>query len=93
MADRRLILRRDEIVRPPNKMHQEIVSAINIDVFHKQAPAHIKIMNARRNAKGGIMGITQQHATPETAKRYRDIIITAAKTLNTGVVDVEEHET
>jgi predicted phage tail protein len=50
-------------------------------------------MNARRNAKGAIMAITHQNATTEMAMRYCDIIITAARTVDMGVVDVEENET
>jgi len=58
MADRGLILRRDRIVPLPNKMDQDIASAINRALFHQQAPAHIRIMNARSNAKGAITAIT-----------------------------------
>jgi len=93
MPDRRLILRRDETVPLPNKMDQEIASAINRALFHQQAPAHIRIMNARRNAKGAITAITHQNATAEMTMQYRDIIITAARTVDRGVVDVEENET
>jgi hypothetical protein len=93
MADRHLILRRDDSVPLPNKMDQEIASAINRALFHQQAPPHIRIMNARRNAKGMIMAITDQNATVEMAMRYRDIIITAASTVDKGVMDVEENET
>jgi len=69
-------------------MVQEIASVINRALFHQQAPAHIRIMNARRNAKGAITGITHQNATAEMALQYRDIIITAARTVDTGVVDI-----
>jgi hypothetical protein len=73
-------------------MDQEIASAINRALFHQQAPARIRIMNARRNAKGAITAITHQNATAEMALQYRDIIITAARTVDKGVVDVEENE-
>jgi len=92
LADRRLILRRDENVPLPNKMVQEIASAINRALFHQQAPAHIRIMNARRNEKGAITAITHQNATAEMALQYRDIIVTAARTVDKGVIDVEENE-
>jgi len=46
MADRRLILSRDESVPLPNKIGNEIASAINRALFHQKAPAHIRIMNA-----------------------------------------------
>jgi hypothetical protein len=92
MAERRLILRRDKRVPPPNKMDKEIASAINRALFHQKAPAHIRIMNARSNAKGAITAITHQNATAEMALRYSNIIITAARTIDKGVVDVEENE-
>jgi len=63
LADRCLILRSDENVPLPNKMDQEIVSAINRALFHQQAPAQIRIMNAIRNAKSAITAITHQNAT------------------------------
>ena len=68
----------------------EIESAINRALFHQQAPAHIRTMNARRHTKGAITGLTRQNATAVMALRYRDIMITAAGTVNKGVVDVEE---
>jgi hypothetical protein len=42
LADNSIILRRDEKVPLPNKMDQEIASAINRALFHKQTPAHIQ---------------------------------------------------
>ena len=92
MADRRLILRRDESVPLPRKMDQEIASVINRALFRQQAPAHIRIMNVRRNAKGAITAITHQNATAEMALLYRDIIISAARTVDMGVIDVEGNE-
>ena len=69
-----------------------IASAINHALFHQQAPAHVRIMNAKSNAKGTITAITHQNATAEMALQYHDIIITAARTVDKGVVDVEENE-
>jgi len=92
MAERRLIPRRDESVPLSNKMDQEIASAINCARFHQKAPAHIRIMNATRNAKGAITAITHPNATADTARQYCDIIITAARSVDKGVVDVEENE-
>jgi len=92
MAERRLILRRDESVPLPNTMDQEIASAINRALSHPKAPAHIRIMNAKRNAKGAITEITHPNGTAEMALHYRDIIITAARMVDKGVVDVEENE-
>ena len=77
----------------PNKMDQEIASAINRAQVHQQALAHIRILKARRNSRGAITAITHQNATAEMAMQYRDVIIMAARTIHRGVVDVEENET
>jgi len=76
----------------PIMMDQETPSAINRALSHQQAPAHIRIMNPRRNAKGAITAITHQNATAEMALCYRDIIMTATRSVDKGVVDVEEND-
>ena len=68
-------------------MDQEIASAINRGLFHQKAPAHFRIMKAKRNAKGAIPALTHPNATAEIALQYREIIITAARTIDNGVVD------
>jgi hypothetical protein len=93
MAEIRLILRRDKNIPLSNKMDQDITTAINKALFHQKAPAHIRIINAKRNAKGAISAITHPNVTAEIAMRYRDIIMTAARTVDRGVVDVEANET
>jgi hypothetical protein len=92
MAKRRLILRRDKSVPLSNKMNQEITSAINRALFHQKAPAHIRIINAKRNAKGAITAITHPNKTAEMALQYLNIIMTAARMVDKGVVDVEDNE-
>jgi hypothetical protein len=69
-------------------MNQEIVSAINRALFDQLAPAHIRLMKGRRNAKGAITAITDQNTTAEMALQYRNLMITAAMTVNQGVIDV-----
>ena len=92
MAERCLILRRDEGLPLPNEMDQEIASPINRALFHQKAPAHGRNMNAKRNAKSAITAITHPNATAEIALQYSDIIITAARTVDKQVVGVEENE-
>jgi hypothetical protein len=93
IADRSLIVMRDESVPLRNKMVQEIASVIHRALFHQEALALIRIMNVMRNAKGTMMASTDQNATGEMAMLYRDIIITAATTVHRGVADVEGNET
>ena len=57
MANRHLPVRRVESELLSSKTDQEIETAINRVLFHKQCPAHIKIMDARRNANGVITAI------------------------------------
>jgi hypothetical protein len=92
MAERCMILKRDECVPLPNKMDQEIASAIDRALFHQKAPAHIWILNAKRNASGMITANTHQNATAAMALIYRDVICTAARTVDKEVIDVEENE-
>jgi hypothetical protein len=73
-------------------MEQEMESSINRARFHRQAPAHIRIMLARRNAKGATTSITHQYATAEMAMRSSDIFITAARSVDKGGVNVQENQ-
>jgi len=73
-------------------MDQEILSAINRALFNPNAPAHIRIMNAKNNVQGAITAITDPNATAEMALQYRPIIITAARMVDKVVVDVEENQ-
>ena len=73
-------------------MDQEITSGINRALFHQKGPAHIRIMNARRNANGAITAMKQTIASPKMALQYDNIIITAARKVDKGDVDVEENE-
>jgi len=91
-SDRWLMLRRDETIPLPRKMDKEIASAVNREQFQQQAPAHVRIMNARTNAKGTISAITHQNATAEMALLYRDIIIKAARSVDKAIIDVEGNE-
>jgi hypothetical protein len=92
MAERRLILMRGEGAPLPNTMEHEISSAINRAHFHQKAPAHILIMNVKRNAMGTITAITHQQAPTAMALIYRDVIITASRTVNKGEIDIEDNE-
>jgi len=92
MAKRRLISNRDGRVPLPNKMEQGNVWPITRALFHQKAVADIPIMNARRNAKGAIIAITQQNAKAAIAVVYREVIINTACTVDKGVIDVEENQ-
>jgi len=92
VADRPRILRRDESVPLSNKKDQDIASAITRALFHQKTPAHIRIMNAKWNAKGAITAITHLNATAEMPLKYYDIIIPGARSVEKGVVDVIENE-
>jgi len=92
MSERRLIQSRDEVELLPNIMDQGIASAINRAQFHQKAPAHIRIMNTTRNGRDTIMAITHQNATAAMALIYRDVMITATRTVDKGVIDVEESQ-
>jgi hypothetical protein len=90
MVERRLILRRDEGVALPNKMAQDIASAINRAHFHQKTPAHIQMMSVKRDVKGTIMVITHQKTTAAVALTYRDVIINKARMVDMEDIDVVE---
>ena len=79
MADRPLVVRKDEGIPQHNKMDEEIASAVNRALFQLQAPAHVRIMKVSRNARGTITAITHQKATAEMTLLYQDIINKAAR--------------
>jgi hypothetical protein len=91
MAYRRLILR-DHTVPLSNNMAQEITSAINRALVQQKALAHITIFNGKRNANGAITAITHPNVTAEWVLLYSNNIMTAASTVDKGVVDFEESE-
>jgi hypothetical protein len=80
------------VVPLPDKMDQEIESAINRADFHQKAPSHIRIMNAKRNPQGAITAITHKNATAAMVLTYSIIIINVAHTVNKGVINVDENE-
>ena len=89
MSDRRLILRPDESIPLPQQMYEESALAVNRALFQQQAPAHVRITNGRGNANGTLTAITGQNSTAATALLYRDIIINTARSVDTGIIDVE----
>jgi hypothetical protein len=49
-------------------------------------------MNAKRNAKGALTAITHPNARAEMPLQFRNTIITAVRTVNKVVIDVEVNE-
>jgi len=92
MADRCQILTRDKSLLLPIKLDEAVPSVINRVRFHEQAPCHIKIMNAERNAKGAITAITHQNTTAAMALLYHNTIISAVRMADKEVVDVKVNE-
>jgi len=73
-------------------MDLEIAWVINRAHFHQKAPAHSQMLNAMRNGKGVITAIDHQNATAVMALAYREVIITAARTVDKGAIDVGANE-
>jgi hypothetical protein len=92
LADRRQIVRRDENVPFSVMMDPDIVSVIIRALCHQQAPAHIRIMNARRHQKGGNSAIKQKRKTDEITLQYCNIGIPAARTVDNCVIHVNANE-
>jgi len=92
MSNRHRIIRRGKSVLLPNNKDQPILSAINRALFHQQAPAYSRIMNARKNSKSAIQAIRHQNSTAEIALQYHDIISTTARNVDKVIVDVHVNE-
>jgi len=60
-----LSLRMDESMPLPNKMHDDIMSAVHTVLFQQHALAHDRIMNAKTNTRGAITAFMHQNATAE----------------------------
>lgn len=86
-VERRLISVRDIGVPLPNKMDQEIASAIDRALFHQKTPAHIRILNTKRNLKDAITAISHHNTAAALPLTYSDIILHAAGTVYKGVID------
>ena len=50
-------------------------------------------MNAKRNSKGAITAIMHQNTKAEIALLYSNLVITAARTVNKGIFNLEAIET
>ena len=93
MGDRRLIVRRDKSGPLQRKMGEEIALVINRVHFRQQPPAHIRIMNVRRNSTGTITQDMHQNATAEMASLYSYVIIPMASNVNKGVINIRGNQT
>jgi len=89
MPDSRLDLRRDERILRPNQMDAALASAFHRALLQCQGPAHVRIMNASRNARGTITAITNQNAMVEIFLFYRAINIKTAQSADKGIIDVK----
>jgi len=92
MADRLLIMRRDESIPRFNEMDEEIVSAVNRALLQQQTRVHVWIMKAKMNDRGAITAIMQQNPTGQMVLLYEDIIVKAARSVENGFIDVEGNE-
>jgi len=92
MADRWLILRSYESIPLTNKMGEEFVWVVTRALFMQEAAAHVRIMNTIQNAMCTITAIAHLDPTAQMALLYQDIISNAARSVHTGVIDMEGNE-
>lgn len=92
MAERCPMLKKDDCVTLPEKIHQEITSAISSRLFHQKTPAHIWIVHVNRNLMCRFIAIAHQNTIAVMAQTYRNMIITAAHAVNNGDIAVEERQ-
>jgi hypothetical protein len=59
----------------------------------KGVSEHIRLENIRQNQRRSITAITTERSIAETALRFKDIIIIAARAVGQGIIDIQQNET
>jgi hypothetical protein len=93
LNSRKLVFKRDEGIAPVFGKDEDLTSAVNRALFKKGVPAHIRIASVRQNHRGTISAVTSELATAEMALRFKDLIITAARSVDKGVIDLQPNDT
>ena len=71
---------------------EDIHSAVNRALHREKVPHFVRIQEIRRNGKFTVTGVTTPTASARMLMSYKDIVVTAARTVDIGVVDVEVNE-
>jgi len=65
---------------------------VNRALFEAKVPHFVRIQGVTRNTRGCLSTITTPGATAEMLIKYREVVIRAARRVDTGIVDIETSE-
>jgi len=92
MENRRVTFKRDNGLPLSQKKDLDILSEVNRALFDAKVPHFIRIQGVMKNTRGCHSTITTPGAPAEMLIRYREIVIQAARNLDSGIVDIETNE-
>ena len=92
MEKRRVTFKRDNGLPLAQKKDLDILSEVNRALFEATVPFFVRIQGVTKNTRGCLSTITTPGATAEMLIKYREIVIKAARKVDTGIVDIETNE-
>jgi len=92
MERRRVIFKRDNGLRLSQKKDLDISSEVNRALFEAKVTHFVRIQEVTKNTGGCLSTITTPAAMAEMLIRYREIVIKAARKVDTEIVDIETNE-
>jgi len=92
MEKRRVTFKRDNGLPLSQKKDLDISSEVNRALFEAKVPYFVRIQGVTKNTRGCLSTITTPATMAEMLIRYREIVIKAARKVDTGIVDIETNE-
>jgi len=92
MEKRSVTVKRDNGLPVSQNKILDISSEINRALFEAKVPHCVRIQGVTKNTQGCLTEITPAGATAEMLIQYREIVIKAARKVDTGIVDIETNE-
>jgi hypothetical protein len=92
MEKRRVTFKRDNGLPLSQKKDLDISSDVNRALFEVKVPHFVRIEGVTKNTRGCLPTITTPGATAEMIIWYMEIVIKAARKVDTGIVDIETNE-
>jgi len=92
MEKRRVTIKRDNGLPLSQKTDLDISSEVNRALFEAKFQYFVRIQGVTKNTCGCLSMITTPAAMAVMLIRYREIVIKAARKVDTGIVDIETNE-
>jgi hypothetical protein len=93
LENRRVTFSRNNGVQFSRKKDAEIVSEVNRALWARQVPAHIRMIRMLTNMRGSIKALARENTSADMLIAFREIIVTAARKVDQGIIDIEKNET